>query len=108
MKKHIFGQASFQIVIMCILIFIGPEFIPEDIDDVDSRSVYRMNPHYKWHNGVVGGTVCSGRFYTINGEPDYSKVFDATKNYSRHFTFIFNTFVWMQIFNFINSRKIYE
>ena len=25
---------------------------------------------------------------------------------SRHFTIIFNTFVWMQIFNFINSRRI--
>merc|ERR1712070_1251320 len=25
---------------------------------------------------------------------------------SRHFTLIFNVFVWMQIFNFLNARKI--
>lgn len=25
---------------------------------------------------------------------------------SRHFTIVFNTFVWMQLFNFINSRRI--
>lgn len=27
---------------------------------------------------------------------------------SRHFTYVFNTFVWLQIFNFINSRKIFD
>ena len=27
---------------------------------------------------------------------------------SRHFTYIFNTFVWMQIINFLNSRKIFD
>lgn len=25
---------------------------------------------------------------------------------SRHFTFVFNTFLWMTIFNFINARKL--
>lgn len=107
MKKHILGQAIFQIIIMCILIFNGPEFIPEEIDSLDSSGVYIGNPHYKWHNGVVGGTVCSGRFYTPSGGKDYVTIFEKTKNYSRHYTFIFNTFVWMQIFNFINARKIH-
>ena len=27
---------------------------------------------------------------------------------SRHFTYVFNTFVWLQIFNFINARKIFD
>ena len=26
--------------------------------------------------------------------------------YSRHFTCLFNAFVWLQVFNFFNSRKI--
>lgn len=43
----------------------------------------------------------------INGvDSDYSK--NATYKFgpSRHFTFIFNTFVMMQIFNFLNCRKL--
>jgi hypothetical protein len=73
---------------------------------LDSQAIYISNPQYKWLNGLVGGTVCSGRFYTVSGSDDYSTVFQATSNYSRHFTFIFNTFVMMQVFNFMNARKI--
>lgn len=50
----------------------------------------------------------SGRYVEINGDPDYKPILEATDNYSRHFTFVFNTFVMMQIFNFINSRKIHD
>jgi len=58
-------------------------------------------------DGKIGGTVRSGRFHTISGDDDYSTVFDLTKVYSRHFTFIFNTFVMMQVFNFVNARKLH-
>ena len=43
----------------------------------------------------------------MNGiDSDYSK--NATYKFgpSRHFTFIFNTFVMMTIFNFLNCRKL--
>ena len=33
---------------------------------------------------------------------------EATGTYSRHFTFIFNVFVMMQVFNFMNARKLHE
>lgn len=52
--------------------------------------------------------IRSGRAITISGEPDYDIVYDEIKNYSRHMTFIFNTFVMMQIFNFLNCRKIHD
>lgn len=50
----------------------------------------------------------SGRMLKINGDHDYRDVYEATDVYSRHFTFIFNTFVMMQIFNFLNARKIHD
>ena len=50
--------------------------------------------------------VRSGRAYTIGGEYDYVKYITDSYTPSRHFTFIFNTFVMMCVFNFVNARKI--
>lgn len=36
---------------------------------------------------------------------DYQPV-QALLGPSRHFTFLFNTFVWMTIFNFLNARVL--
>lgn len=107
MKKNIVGQSIFQVIIMIAIIFFGEKFIPEYVDDLDQNPLYIANPSFKWYQGIVGGTVCSGRFYWINGDSDYENIFKATKYYSRHYTFVFNTFVMFQIFNFINSRKIH-
>jgi Ca2+ transporting ATPase len=107
MLKHILGQAIFQLIVMITLVFCGEQFIPEYVDSYDS-TIFANNPAGKWLNGVVGGTVRSGRFFTIKGEDDYVTVFDENKVYSRHYTFIFNTFVFMTIFNFVNARKLYE
>jgi Ca2+ transporting ATPase len=107
MLKHIIGQSIFQLIIIITLVFLGDQFIPEYPGSYDT-TVFAGHPEYKWLNGVVGGTVRSGRFYTIKGDKDYSTVYDATSEYSRHFTFIFNTFVMMQVFNFLNSRKLHE
>ncbi|XP_031472538.1 uncharacterized protein LOC116244830 [Nymphaea colorata] len=76
-------------------------------DSYDS-TIFATKPGYKWLNGVVGGTVRSGRFYTVTGAEDYVSIYNETMIYSRHFTFIFNTFVLLQIFNFLNSRKLHE
>ncbi len=107
MIKHILGQSVFQLIVVLFLVFYGDRFIPEYTDSYDSTT-FSVHPEYKWFNGVVGGTVRSGRFYTVAGEYDYRTVYEATKIYSRHYTFIFNTFVMMQIFNFLNSRKLHE
>lgn len=43
----------------------------------------------------------------INGrDQDYSRDMVLDFGPSRHFTFIFNTFVMMQIFNFLNARML--
>jgi Ca2+ transporting ATPase len=106
MMKHIIGQAILQIIVMVILLFWGELFIPETADTSDPT--FLVHPEWKWRNGVIGGTVCSGRFNSISGQEDYKPCFDATGIFSRHFTFIFNTFVMLQIFNFVNCRKIHD
>ncbi len=75
------------------------------------------------------GYVRSGRkklvIDTANLYPGIYKSFDSTESLytgydfkavrdllnlgpSRHFTFVFNTFLWMTIFNFINARKLMD
>ncbi len=49
----------------------------------------------------------SGRFKYVNGNPDYEPVYSQFRVFSRHFTFIFNTFVMMQVFNFLNAKKLH-
>lgn len=107
MFKHILGQATFQIIVMMVLVFAGELIIPEYVDKLDSTT-FAGRPEYKWHDGIVGGTVRSGRLKLVNGDPDYEPIFDQTLVYSRHFTFVFNTFVMMQVFNFVNCRKLHE
>jgi len=47
-----------------------------------------------------------GDTYLQSGE-DYNTIKLYTKiGPSRHFTFLFNTFLWMTIFNFVNARKL--
>ncbi len=107
MFKHIILQAIFQLVVLLILIFSGDLWIPEYSDSFDS--VIGSNLQAKYANGIVSngvGVVRSGRFNFINGGNDYYNVFNMYGTYSRHFTFIFNTFVCMQVFNFLNSRKL--
>lgn len=77
---------------------------------------------------VQGTTVRSGREKTFsdtenlypslykNGNPedplykglDYKAIYELLTEIgpSRHFTMVFNTFLWMTIFNFINARKL--
>lgn len=50
--------------------------------------------------------VRSGRMLTVKGDNDYEEIYKEFMVPSRHFTFIFNMFVMMQLFNFLNSRKL--
>ena len=107
MFKHIIGQSIFQIIVMMVLVFLGDRFIPEYPGKFDG-TVFEGHPEYKYSNNGEGSTVRSGRFNYINGENDYGDIHDEFHIYSRHFTFIFNTFVMMQVFNFLNCRKLHE
>lgn len=106
MFKHIICQAIFQLTVILVILFSGERWIPEAPDAFDD--VIGSNLNHKYANGIVGGTVCSGRFNYIDGTRDYYPIHEKYNMYSRHFTFIFNTFVMMQMFNFLNSRKLHD
>ena len=50
--------------------------------------------------------MADGRFYDIDGDEAYKVYFDKYHVNSRHFTFLFNTFVLFQCFNFFSCRRI--
>jgi hypothetical protein len=91
---------------MILLIFYGEKLMPEAVDAFDQKIVEDLSA--KYYRGVVGATVRGDRFYFITGGSDYFDVLDKYHTYSRHFTFIFNTFVMLQVFNLVNSRKPHE
>ncbi|EGR33929.1 hypothetical protein IMG5_030810 [Ichthyophthirius multifiliis] len=110
MFKHIIMQALYQLTVLFIIAFAGEMFLPEYKDDfdnsTDSKYVNYVN-QYKYSDPEKK-LMHSGRLRSYDGkEDDYSKDFaynDITP--SRHFTFLFNTFVMLQFFNFLNARKI--
>lgn len=124
MFKHILGQAFLQLVLLLVMVFAGETFIPETEDDFDvelaafgpteltkfaSKGFTYTNAleiKYSFDGTEKLDLVRSGRAYTIGGEYDYVKYITDSYTPSRHFTFIFNTFVMMCVFNFVNARKI--
>lgn len=95
MWKHILGQAVIELIVVFILMYTGENFLIED-GDTSEESVL-----------TNGDYVISGRFYHVDGSKDYKpKYEDKNIGPSRHFTYIFNIFVLMQLFNEFNARKI--
>ena len=97
MWKHILGQAVLEITIVFIMMYAGENFLIED-GDLGEKSVI-----------ADGDYVRSGRFYHVDGGIDYKDLYkDENIGPSRHFTYIFNIFVLMQLFNEFNARKIQD
>jgi Ca2+ transporting ATPase len=71
-------------------VFAGEKFIPEDQD-------------YMPRNGDY---IVAGRLFDWDGSKLYKLYIEEGYGPSRHFTIVFNVFVFMQIFNMINASKI--
>jgi Ca2+ transporting ATPase len=98
MWKHIFGQAFIQIIIIFSMMYAGEWFLPEYGDKDDDQIM--VNPENE-------DMVRSGRLYKITSHDDYYEYQeDPDIGPSRHFTYIFNIFVLMQLFNEFCARKI--
>lgn len=131
MIKHILGQSIFQLVVILCFVFMGQNFIPEYKDEFDDRittwvqdqllkgivvnpQVNQLdNPKYNVElypdlfvrrYGIL--VNLSGRFRTVSGDIDYEDMYDEFRIPSRHYTVLFNLFVMLQVFNFLNSRKL--
>eukprot|EP00742_Colponemidia_sp_Colp-10_P000696 GILJ01000758.1.p1 GENE.GILJ01000758.1~~GILJ01000758.1.p1 ORF type:complete len:1153 (-),score=201.35 GILJ01000758.1:459-3812(-) len=92
MLRNILGQAFYQLIVMFSLAFAGEYFLPE----FGSGTSICYSPGTEY--------VCPGRRYDFNGFPLYPV--NSSIGPSRHLTYVFNTFVLLQLFNEINSRKL--
>jgi Ca2+ transporting ATPase len=106
MTKHIVYMSLFQMIILFIFLFDGEFLIPESNEEL------RYN-EFRWGLGyeidLENKYVFPGRLFKINGDDLYNAVIDTeviNGDSSRHMTFIFNLFIWLQIINMIASRKI--
>ena len=79
---------------MFTFLFAGEYFIPES-----DKTLQFDRPT---------GYVYPGRATDWDGKDLYTKEMDMKHGASRHLTFIFNSFVFMQIFNMICARKIHD
>jgi Ca2+ transporting ATPase len=93
MVKHLVIMGTLQSIIIFVIIFLGEYYIPED-------SSYTPNTDGKY--------VYPSRAYKWDGKDLYQKIRDGDDDPgpSRHYTVVFNTFVFMQFFNMICFRKI--
>jgi len=95
--KHVLVQAIYQLIVMIVVIFWGHLFLPEEFDtaahgSLDGKKIFGFT---LVRSGIRGAQT--------NGKDNYDP---NAHEASRHFTYGFNIFVCMQIFNFINARKI--
>ena len=95
MFKHIFGQAFCQLTLLFIFIFDGENIFREFV--IGNQKILTNPDNHDF--------VCSGRLYDFASGDDYQK-YVSEFGPSRHFTYIFNIFIWFQLFNEINARKI--
>lgn len=86
---------------------MGPKFIPEDSDDIDSIIGDNWSAKY---NSESRSIICSGVYDNIfeNRAEVYTPVFEKYQIHSRHMTIVFNLFVLMQFFNYFNCRNLGE
>lgn len=103
MIKHILIQGVFQILVLLFLVLYGQRFLPEYADEYDNMIGTDLSA--KYFNGQPDGTMAGGLFHPLSGE-SYEPHFLKYHVYSRHLTFVFNVFVFLQIFNFFSCRKI--
>lgn len=89
MVKHIIGMSLYMSTVVFIIVFAGEYFIPEEDGFIPQND----------------GLIFPGRLYDWD-RSDLYKTWKPNYGPSRHFTLVFNIFVFMQIFNMLNARKI--
>jgi Ca2+ transporting ATPase len=103
MAKHIFGQGIYQVILLFVVVFAGHKFIPEEPSTSIVADLLPTHPVEQYRNWDTK-LIFSGMVKGVNGDPIYEPMMTATP--SRHFSIVFNLFVFFQIFNMLAARKI--
>ncbi|KAL8271935.1 hypothetical protein Esti_004059 [Eimeria stiedai] len=113
MAVTIATSALYQLAVMITITFFGDRFLPEsqwghispaDRTDNDFCEFSDCDPLTG-----QGFLMRSGRrFRLFSTEEDYEERWISSLGPSRHLTFVFNTFVFLQLFNMIAARDVEE
>lgn len=95
MAKHIFGQAIMHCGVMMLFLFVGPQFLLDEITKEDNLVIIRNGTRFV-RSGLISVLPENERWGPTPNDKDPS----------RHYTYNFNVFVMLTIFNFLNARKI--
>lgn len=93
MLKHIMIMATYMCIVIYFFVFAGEYVIPE--------------PEAKWQYDRPGCCVYPGRGFDWDDNPLYSQ-YSKEDGDSRHMTWVFHFFVFMQIWNMVCARKIHD
>ncbi len=101
--KQIATYSLTQLILLFVVIFLGPLFIPEKADNVDLIIGEDWMAKYADAQRKI---ICSGLPFSFEGSQwRYEEVFSKYNIFSRHQTIIFTLFSTMQIFNYFNFRQ---
>ena len=95
MVKQVIAQTFYQLVILLTFLFLGPSFLVEPYEKDQNKEEGKLS-HL---NSIVGSNLV--RSGMSKDGYDHLEL-----GPSRHFTYCFNVFVVMNVFNMINSRRI--
>ena len=101
MVKHIVIMAIYMCLVLFLFIFAGEYLI------IEPEEQYRYGREDTCYFGLTY-CVFPGRGNDWNGDPLYSVYYEQTKASSRHMSWIFQLFVFMQIWNMICAKKIHD
>lgn len=95
MMKHLLLMSVYQIIVIYAIVFSGEYWYPE--------------PEAKWRfeRAATSKYLYPGRWLDWDNTPLWSQK-KPDFGPSRHMTNVFNVFVFLQIFNMVNARKIYD
>lgn len=100
MKKHIIGQAVYQIVVVFVLLFSGEFWLP------DNMIITRTQPDGTIITYNTPGHIAPGRPFSYGGDEQEYRALEEEFGASRQITLIFNTYALMVLFNIVNCRTL--
>ena len=98
MWHNMLGQALYQLVVVCVLLFSEPVM-------VGWFGVGEHADHPNHHNDHGKDTMFIRNVFGLSKD-QLKHQNEAVEEGTRHFTIVFNTFVLMQLFNEFNSRQL--
>ena len=94
MIKHILLKSTWMCITTFSFIHLGQHVI------LEPEEAYRYDTSEKY--------VVSGSVNEYGNESTYADIFEDTGDYSRHYTWVFQFFVMMQLWNLICSARIHK